>query len=72
MGAAFAKGLTLKMGQTHVHRYLEPLLGRISSGEIDPSEIITHRFPLEKAPYAYDLFKHKRDRCIKVVLDPVA
>lgn len=72
MGAAFAKGLTLKMGQTHVHRYMEPLLERIRNGAIDPSEIITHRFPLEEAPYAYELFKHKQDHCIKVVLDPTA
>ena len=70
MGAAFAKGLTLKMGQTHVHRYLEPLLKKIQNGEIDPSSIITHRFLLTDAPYAYDLFKNKRDECIKVVLDP--
>src|SRR5688500_6104133 len=72
MGAAFAKGLTLKMGQTHVHRYLDPLLKRIQNGDIDPSAIITHRFPLDDAPYAYDLFKNKRDECIKVVLDPQA
>src|SRR5205807_1440572 len=53
MGAAFAKGLTLRMGQTHVHRYLRPLLRRIESGAIDPSFVITHRLPLEKAPDAY-------------------
>ncbi len=69
-GAAFAKGLTFKMGQTHVHRYLQPLLERIQKGEIDPSFVITHRLKLDEAPYAYDIFKHKEDGCIKVVLKP--
>ena len=72
MGAAFNKGLTFKMGQTHVHRYLQPLLERVQSGDIDPSEIITHRLPLEEAPYGYEIFKNKKDQCIKVVLDPQA
>ena len=70
MGAAFNKGLTLKMGQTHVHKYLRPLLGRIQNGEIDPSFIITHHLSLEDAPHGYDIFKHKKDNCIKVVLKP--
>jgi threonine dehydrogenase-like Zn-dependent dehydrogenase len=70
MGAAFNKGLTLKMGQTHVHKYLQPLLNRIQTGEIDPSYIITHRLPLEEAPHGYDIFKHKKDNCVKVVLKP--
>ncbi|GCE23666.1 zinc-dependent alcohol dehydrogenase [Dictyobacter kobayashii] len=71
-GAAFAKGLTFKMGQTHVHRYLRPLLNRIQEGEIDPSFVITHRMTLEDAPHAYDIFKHKEDNCIKVILKPNA
>lgn len=70
LGAAFSKGLTLKMGQTHVHRYLRPLLSRIEQEEIDPSFVITHRFPLERAPEAYKLFREKKDHCIKVVLEP--
>ena len=69
-GAAFAKALTFKMGQTHVHRYLRPLLERIQRGEIDPSFVITHRLSLEEAPSGYDIFKHKEDECIKVVLKP--
>ncbi len=69
-GAAFAKALTFKMGQTHVHRYLRPLLERIQRGEIDPSFVITHRLSLEEAPGGYDIFKHKEDECIKVVLKP--
>ena len=69
-GAAFSKGLTLKMGQTHVHRYLRPLLDRIERGEVDPSFVITHRLKLEDAPLGYEIFKNKEDRCIKVVLRP--
>jgi threonine dehydrogenase-like Zn-dependent dehydrogenase len=70
MGAAFGKGLTLKMGQTHVHRYLPMLLDRIARGEIDPSFVITHRMRLEQAPAAYRMFRDKEDGCIKVVLKP--
>ena len=70
MGAAFGKGLTLKMGQTHVHKYLGPLLERVQKGEIDPSFVITHQLKLEDAAKGYAMFKHKDDGCIKVVLKP--
>ncbi|MBA2339063.1 MAG: glutathione-dependent formaldehyde dehydrogenase [Pyrinomonadaceae bacterium] len=70
LGAAFNKGLTLKMGQTHMHRYMRPLLARIESGDIDPSFVITHRLKLDDAPKGYETFKHKEDNCIKVVLKP--
>jgi threonine dehydrogenase-like Zn-dependent dehydrogenase len=70
LGSAFNKGLTLKMGQTHVHRYLRPLLDRVQKGEIDPSFVITHRMKLDEAPHAYEIFKQKKDNCIKVVLKP--
>ncbi|PYR93951.1 MAG: glutathione-dependent formaldehyde dehydrogenase [Acidobacteria bacterium] len=70
MGAAFGKGLTLKMGQTHVHRYLPMLLDRIVRGEIDPSFVITHRVALAQAPAAYRTFRDKEDGCIKVVMKP--
>jgi threonine dehydrogenase-like Zn-dependent dehydrogenase len=70
MGAAFNKGLTLKMGQTHTHRYMRPLLARIEAGEIDPSRVISHRMNLDEAPDGYEIFKHKQDECIKVVLKP--
>lgn len=69
-GAAFNKGLTFKMGQTHVQRYTKPLLDLISSGKIDPSFLITHILPLADAPAAYELFKQKQDGCVKVVLKP--
>ncbi|MBA2748876.1 MAG: glutathione-dependent formaldehyde dehydrogenase, partial [Tatlockia sp.] len=70
MGAFMNKGLTMKTGQTHVHRYFRPLLERIQNGDIDPSYIITHRMKIEDAPHAYEIFKHKKDDCIKVVLKP--
>ena len=69
-GAAFAKGLTMKMGQTHVHRYMRPLLDRIDRGEIDPSFVITHRFNLSDAPTAYETFLRDKDECVKVVMKP--
>jgi threonine dehydrogenase-like Zn-dependent dehydrogenase len=70
IGAAFAKGLTLKMGQTHVHKYMKPLLERIRRGDIDPTFVITHELTLEDAPRAYQLFRDKQDECIKVVMKP--
>jgi len=70
MGAAMNKALTFRMGQTHVHRYLRPLMDRIREGEIDPSFIITHRLPLSAAPRAYEMFADKLDHCVKVVLTP--
>ena len=71
-GAAMNKGLTIKAGQTHVQRYLAPLLARIEAGEVDPGAIITHRVPLADAPEMYETFRDKKDGCIKVVLDPWA
>ena len=69
-GAAFAKGLTMRMGQTHVHRYMKPLLDRIERGELDPRFIITHRLNLQEGPSAYETFRRKEDRCVKVVMRP--
>jgi threonine dehydrogenase-like Zn-dependent dehydrogenase len=69
-GAAFQKGLTFKMGQTHMMRYMRPLLERIQDGELDPSSVITHRVSLDEAPNAYKIFRDKQDGCIKVVLKP--
>jgi len=69
-GAAFQKGLTFRMGQTHMMRYMRPLLDFIERGLIDPSFVITHRLPLDQAPQAYKTFRDKEDGCIKVVLKP--
>ena len=70
LGAAFSKGLTFKMGQTHVMKYMAPLLKRIENGEIDPSFVITHRLPIDEAASAYRTFRDQKDECIKVVLKP--
>ena len=69
-GAAFAKGLTFKMGQTHVHKYLPTLMDHIQQGDIDPSFVITHRMSLDEAAKGYDIFSKKQDDCIKIVLKP--
>lgn len=68
MGSMLNRGLTMRGGQCHVHRYLEPLLGHIERGEIDPSFVITHRMRLDQAPEAFELFMRKQDNCEKVVL----
>ncbi|MBW4028120.1 MAG: glutathione-dependent formaldehyde dehydrogenase [Acidobacteria bacterium] len=72
LGALMNKALTLKTGQTHMMRYMAPLLKRIQAGEIDPSFVISHRLPLADAPEAYKIFRDKEDHCTKVVLDPWA
>jgi threonine dehydrogenase-like Zn-dependent dehydrogenase len=70
IGAAFSKGLTFKMGQTHVPKYMGMLMDRIQKGDLDPSFIITHRLKLEEASQAYQTFNKKQEHCIKVVLRP--
>jgi threonine dehydrogenase-like Zn-dependent dehydrogenase len=72
MGALMNKGLTIKTGQTHVHRFVPELLDFIRQGKIDPSFVVTHRVPLTEAPHGGKVFRVKRDGCIKVVLDPAA
>jgi len=69
-GAAMNKGLTFRMGQTHVNRWTDDLLKRIEEGQIDPSFVITHTVPLEEGPGMYKTFRDKEDGCIKVVLKP--
>jgi len=70
LGAAMNKGLTFRMGQTHVRRWTDDLLRRIAEGEIDPSFVITHTVGLEDGPEMYRMFRDKQDSCIKVVLKP--
>jgi threonine dehydrogenase-like Zn-dependent dehydrogenase len=70
LGAVMNKALTIKSGQTHVQRYLRPLLQKIQNGEIDPAFVITHHLPLQDAPKGFELFADKQDECIKVVLKP--
>ena len=70
MGAIVNRSLTIKSGQTHVQRYMRPLLKRIQDGEIDPSFVITHRLKLDDAAAGYEMFSKKQDDCLKVVLKP--
>jgi threonine dehydrogenase-like Zn-dependent dehydrogenase len=70
IGAAFSKGLTLKMGQTHVPKYMPKLLDHIVNGEIDPSFLVTHRIGIDEAPQAYKMFRNHQDHCVKVVMRP--
>jgi threonine dehydrogenase-like Zn-dependent dehydrogenase len=72
VGAGMNKALTFKTGQTHMMRYMRPLLERVERGEIDPSFVISHRVPIDRAPEMYRIFRDKEDRCTKVVLDPWA
>jgi threonine dehydrogenase-like Zn-dependent dehydrogenase len=69
-GAIMNRSITIKTGQTHVHRYLKPLMERIEKGEIDTTFVVTHRMKLDEAPEAYKMFLNKQDECIKVVLTP--
>ena len=70
IGPLMNKGLTVKTGQTHMQRYLDPLLERIEAGHIDPSFVISHNVSLEEGPEMYETFREKEDDCIKVVMTP--
>jgi len=71
-GAAFGKGITMKMGQTHMHKYMKPLLERIEKGQIDPTYIISHRITLDEAPEMYKVWRDKKEHVTKIVIDPWA
>ena len=70
LGIAFAKGLTFKMGQTHMQKYMKPCLERVLAGDIDLRFLITHRMKLDEAPSCYKTFCNKEDDMMKVVLTP--
>jgi threonine dehydrogenase-like Zn-dependent dehydrogenase len=70
MGPLMNKALTVNSGQTHVQRYLDPLLEMIEDGDVDPSFVVTHTEPLERGPEMYRTFREKEDGCVKVVLEP--
>ena len=72
IGSIMQRSLTIKTGQAHVQRYMRPLLQMIENGDIDPSFVVTHVMSLDDAPQAYEMFKHKQNGCIKVVLKPGA
>jgi threonine dehydrogenase-like Zn-dependent dehydrogenase len=70
MGSLMNRSLTIRTGQCHVQRYMRPLLDRVRNGDIDPSFVISHRMRLDDAPRGYEIFKKKREDCVKVVLKP--
>jgi len=70
LGQLFDKGITLKMGQAHVQKYIDELLQLVYQKKIILDDVISHTLPLEQAPYAYNIFNKKEDQCVKVVLKP--
>lgn len=71
-GAAFGKGIQMRMGQTHMQKYMKPLLERVEKGQIDPSFVISHRITLDEAPKMYEVWRDKQDQVTKIVIDPWA
>jgi threonine dehydrogenase-like Zn-dependent dehydrogenase len=69
-GDAFDKGLSFRMGQTHVQQHMPELLEHIARGELRPEQIISHHLPLDEAARGYELFANKQEDCRKVVLSP--
>jgi threonine dehydrogenase-like Zn-dependent dehydrogenase len=70
MGAVMNKALTVRGGQQHGQRYAERLFGYIRDGKLDPSWMLTHRYPLERGREGYMMFKEKTQNCMRVVFDP--
>jgi threonine dehydrogenase-like Zn-dependent dehydrogenase len=69
-GAAFGKGIHMSMGQTHMHKYLKPLLKSIEDGKIDPTFMISHRAGIEEVPAMYKMWRDKQEQVTKIVIDP--
>jgi hypothetical protein len=72
IGAMMEKGLTIKGGQTHVHKFMPALLQLIMDGKLNTTFLISHRLSLEEAPQGYKMFKEKQNEVTKVVLKPGA
>jgi len=72
LGQLFDKGVTIKCGQAPAHKYADQLLSWVAEGKVRLNDIITHRLPLTRIEYAYEIFQKKEDNCVKVVLDPWA
>ncbi len=70
LGNMFERNITLKMGQAPVIHYMPTLFDKITKGEFDPTEIISHVVPIEEAAAAYHHFYEHEDECIKVILKP--
>jgi threonine dehydrogenase-like Zn-dependent dehydrogenase len=70
MGVILNKGLTMRAAQQHGQKYMPRLLDHAERGELNPSFLATHRFSLEQGPKGYDMFKHKKDGCVRAVFTP--
>ena len=70
LGQIFDKGLIIQAGQAPAHKHIDKLMQHVSNGDVKLDDIITHRLPLSQAPHGYDIFRHKKDGCVKVVLKP--
>jgi threonine dehydrogenase-like Zn-dependent dehydrogenase len=70
VGAIMNKGLTVRSAQQHGQKYMPRLLEHVVKSELDPSFLATHRFSLEDSPRGYDMFKHKKDGCVRAVFTP--
>jgi S-(hydroxymethyl)glutathione dehydrogenase / alcohol dehydrogenase len=70
VGQIFDKGITLRFGQAPVHKYIDELIELVANGKIKLNDIITHRLPIDEATHGYDIFKNKKEDCVKVVLHP--
>lgn len=70
IGRMFDKGVTVRFGQSFVHKNMDHLLDLVVQGKVVLDDIISHILPLSEASRAYDMFKNKVDDCTKVVLKP--
>jgi threonine dehydrogenase-like Zn-dependent dehydrogenase len=70
MGAAMNKALTFRMGQMFGPKYIPKLVEHVLNGDVDPSAVLTHRLPLAEIKQGFEMFKHKKDQCVKVMLQP--
>lgn len=70
IGVIMNKGLTVRSAQQHGQKYVPRLLDYVQKGQLDPSYLATHHFPLEEAPVGYAIFKHKEDGCVRAVFKP--
>jgi len=70
LGQIFDKGIKMAFGQAPVQKYIDELMRLLDEKKIRLDDIITHRLPLSDAPYGYEIFCEKKDRCVKVVLKP--
>jgi threonine dehydrogenase-like Zn-dependent dehydrogenase len=70
LGPLMNRGITIKTGQCHVHRYMKRLLEHIEKGDLDPTFVISHHMSLDDTAAGYDMFMKKQDDVMKIVLRP--